>query len=228
MSETTGLGAEVECLTDPGEVSDRIRLLCERARDEVAVFAPDGVRAVGDGALGVEEAELLTRGVRVRVVYPEQVRDSSPGVDCAALLTDMGVQVRITRSLPFRVLIADRSTALLREPRPGVALLLRGTGLVSALHALFEAEWRRAVPFGWSATGHHRGLSATEAVALRLLALGHTDDAIARRLGVSSRTARRIAADLMQALGARSRFQAGALAALYGLVTVEDIEGEPR
>ncbi|MEU4445618.1 LuxR C-terminal-related transcriptional regulator [Actinosynnema sp. NPDC050801] len=225
MSGTTRLDSEVECLTDPEEVRDRIRLLCEGARDAVSVFAPDGLRAIGDGALGVEEAELLARGVRVRVIYPDQVRDSSPGLDCATLLADMGVQVRIARSLPLRMLVVDRSAALLREPCAGAALLLSGTGFVSTLRSLFEAKWRRAVPFGWAGTDH-QGLSTTEAMALRLLALGHTDDAIARRLGVSSRTARRIAADLMQELGARSRFQAGALAALYGLITVEDIEDE--
>ncbi|MET8624763.1 helix-turn-helix transcriptional regulator, partial [Kitasatospora sp. NPDC004669] len=51
---------------------------------------------------------------------------------------------------------------------------------------------------------------------LGLLADGHTDDAIAKRLGVSPRTARRIATDLMERLSARSRFQAGALAAKAG------------
>lgn len=43
-----------------------------------------------------------------------------------------------------------------------------------------------------------------------------TDDAIAKRLGVSPRTARRVANDMMERLGARSRFQAGALAVQHG------------
>ncbi|MET8630960.1 LuxR C-terminal-related transcriptional regulator, partial [Kitasatospora sp. NPDC004669] len=45
---------------------------------------------------------------------------------------------------------------------------------------------------------------------------GHTDDAIAKRLGVSPRTARRIATDLMERLNARSRFQAGVRATQAG------------
>ena len=49
-----------------------------------------------------------------------------------------------------------------------------------------------------------------------LLAEGLTDDAIARRLGLTRRTCRRRIRVLMERLGARSRFQAGALAAKAG------------
>jgi DNA-binding NarL/FixJ family response regulator len=48
-----------------------------------------------------------------------------------------------------------------------------------------------------------------ERAVLRMLAQGYTDEAIAKRLGVSPRTARRIAANLMERLDARSRFEAG-------------------
>ena len=42
-----------------------------------------------------------------------------------------------------------------------------------------------------------------------MLAEGHTDVTIAKKLGVSHRTARRVAADLLDRLSARSRFEAG-------------------
>ncbi|MGW3248842.1 helix-turn-helix domain-containing protein [Streptomyces sp. NPDC001070] len=61
-----------------------------------------------------------------------------------------------------------------------------------------------------------RGLTGQEATTLQLLADGLTDEAIAKRLGVSPRTARRIATDLMERLNARSRFQAGARAVQHG------------
>jgi DNA-binding NarL/FixJ family response regulator len=63
-----------------------------------------------------------------------------------------------------------------------------------------------------------QGLSPQQLEALRLLSLGHTDDYVAARLGVSGRTARRIATKLMGHLGARSRFQAGLHAAARGLI----------
>jgi DNA-binding CsgD family transcriptional regulator len=50
----------------------------------------------------------------------------------------------------------------------------------------------------------------------RLRAEGHTDEAIAKRLGVSHRTARRIASELMERLDARSRFEAGVRALQQG------------
>ncbi|MCM4081122.1 helix-turn-helix domain-containing protein [Paractinoplanes hotanensis] len=52
---------------------------------------------------------------------------------------------------------------------------------------------------------------------LGLLATGLTDESVAARLGVSERTVRRTMAAVMARLGARSRFQAGLIAARQGL-----------
>ena len=59
---------------------------------------------------------------------------------------------------------------------------------------------------------------------LRLLAGGLTDEMIARRLGVSVRTARRAASDLLSRLGARSRFQAGARAVAREWLDADDLD----
>jgi DNA-binding NarL/FixJ family response regulator len=50
-----------------------------------------------------------------------------------------------------------------------------------------------------------------------LLAAGLKDEAIARQLGVSLRTIHRRTGDLLDRLGARTRFQAGMQAARQGL-----------
>ena len=52
-----------------------------------------------------------------------------------------------------------------------------------------------------------------------LLGTGLTDDVAACRLGVSVRTYRRYVADVLQKLGAESRFEAGVRAATLGLLT---------
>jgi DNA-binding NarL/FixJ family response regulator len=44
---------------------------------------------------------------------------------------------------------------------------------------------------------------------LILLAAGSTDETAAKRLGVSGRTVQRVMAELMERLGAASRFEAG-------------------
>jgi DNA-binding CsgD family transcriptional regulator len=58
--------------------------------------------------------------------------------------------------------------------------------------------------------------TVSELLLLRLLADGSKDEAAARALGVSVRTVRRMVADLMRRLDARSRFQAGILAQRRG------------
>ncbi|ADP82749.1 LuxR C-terminal-related transcriptional regulator [Pseudofrankia inefficax] len=61
-----------------------------------------------------------------------------------------------------------------------------------------------------------QALSAAELLLLALLADGLKDEAVARALGVSVRTVRRMVAELMHRLDARSRFQAALLAQRKG------------
>lgn len=59
-------------------------------------------------------------------------------------------------------------------------------------------------------------LDRTDYRIVRLLAEGWTDAQVAQRLGVSERTVQRHIRRVMLLLGARSRFQAGVLAAGRG------------
>lgn len=83
------------------------------------------------------------------------------------------------------------------------SLIVHPSALLDALVSLFEALWRSAVPLP--------GQDAPDDTVLALLAAGLTDDAIARRLSISTRTVQRRVRDLCDRLGARTRFQAGAL-----------------
>ncbi|MFJ9847468.1 LuxR C-terminal-related transcriptional regulator [Kitasatospora sp. NPDC101155] len=111
-----------------------------------------------------------------------------------------------------REIIADRTHAVLpldtEDARAG-AVVLTGTGTVTALSALFESIWTGATALGAPSPIPPDQMTPQERAALELLTHGHTDESIAKRLGVSPRTARRIAADLLDRLDARSRFQAG-------------------
>ncbi|MEI5011593.1 LuxR C-terminal-related transcriptional regulator [Streptomyces sp. PmtA] len=144
-----------------------------------------------------------------------------------AWLGERGGLVRTVPRLPLRMLIYDRSRAIVpMDPAAADmgALVLDGTGALTALLALFEQTWQQAQPLGESAaeavsdTGN--SLTPPERAVLDLLTEGLTDEAIARQLGVSVRTIRRVTADLMQRLGARSRFEAGVLATSKGWVNV--------
>jgi DNA-binding NarL/FixJ family response regulator len=86
------------------------------------------------------------------------------------------------------------------------------------VHDLFQAAWSAATDFGSYLTGEAPPLlDGSARDVLRALSDGLTDEAASRRLAVSLRTYRRRVADLMTALEADSRFQAGLRAGELGL-----------
>lgn len=225
-----GAVSDVEQATGIDEIRDRISLLCHEVRTEVMAFAPSGAQTVENmEAARPQDKELLERGVRMRMrtLYLGSLRNSQPTVAYAAWLTSRGGQVRTVPTLPVRLLIVDRETAVIpldQESSADGALFLKGKGILAALCELFDSVWQQAVPLGdeRDETDGQRP-SAVEAEYLRLLSDGHTDEVIARRLGVSPRTARRMAAEVMEKLGARSRFQAGVKAAQRGWIGVAGV-----
>jgi DNA-binding CsgD family transcriptional regulator/sugar-specific transcriptional regulator TrmB len=210
----------VEQLVGLDRIRERLATLTREVQHEVMTFAPDG----GHSAESIEAArplnqQLLDRGVRLRTVYLDSARNSPHTLAWVDWLARLGGQVRTVATLPTRMIIVDRAAAVIpvsSDDTAAGAVVLTGQGTLSALCALFESVWSGAQPLGSSATRDARGLTDTEAGALRLLAEGHTDEAIAKRLGVSHRTARRIATTLMERLGARSRFEAGVRAVQQG------------
>lgn len=167
------------------------------------------------------DAALLERGIPMRTLYQASVRNDPPTLDYARWLTSQGAQVRTAAILPLRMVLFTGQAALLPvdpdHTRRG-AVQLQGPGILTALAALFEAIWDQADDFGTATDREHddNGLTGQERQLLRLLAQGHTDAIVARRLSIGVRTARRMMAELMTRLGARSRFEAGAEAVRRG------------
>ncbi|MFE2721608.1 helix-turn-helix domain-containing protein [Kitasatospora sp. NPDC059327] len=225
FAELRPLGSHpgVEQLTGLDQIRDRLTVLTREVREEVMTFAPDG----GQKPENIEAAkpldlDLLERGIRMRTVYLDSIRNSPHTVEYVNWLAQHGGQVRTVPALATRMIVVDRTAAVIpvrSDDSAAGAVVLTGQGMLTALCALFESVWAGAGPIGAAARLDEHGLSPQEGAALALLAEGHTDDAIAKRLGVSSRTARRIATDLMERLDARSRFQAGVRAAHAGWLT---------
>jgi DNA-binding NarL/FixJ family response regulator len=117
------------------------------------------------------------------------------------------------------MLIYDRRVALLPiDPHHSAAGAVQVTdrGTLTAVLALFEQFWASAAPLDAEPagpSGDDPGLSRQEHELLRLLMAGLTDEGAGRQLGLSPRTIRRMMADIMKRLDARSRFEAGARAA---------------
>ncbi|WP_435273641.1 LuxR C-terminal-related transcriptional regulator [Streptomyces parvulus] len=211
---------DVEHLTGIDQIREKLAVLTHRVRAEVMTLAPNGAHTPESlRAAKPLDGELLGRGVRMRTVYLDSVRNSPHTVEYAEWLAERGGQVRTAPSLPVRMVIVDRESAVIpvrAEASCEAAVVLTGQGTLTALCALFDGVWASAVDLGEAGRRDESGLSAQEREVLNSLYRGMTDESIAKRLGVSPRTARRVANDMMERLGARSRFQAGALAVQNG------------
>ncbi|WP_371500497.1 helix-turn-helix transcriptional regulator [Kitasatospora sp. NBC_00374] len=196
--------------------------LGDQTHSEVMVFAPHGADTPAAAAAdSTADQALLARGVRLRTIHLDSVVHNPTARARLAGLTEYGAAVRTAPVLPLGMTILDRRTAVLPggpdDTRPG-AVVLRRPGVLTALCALFENTWADATPLGRPAAPTALGLSRQQAQTLELLADGMTDEVIAKRMGVSSRTIRRIVAELLEQLQARSRFEAGKRAVQAGLL----------
>ncbi|WBB77732.1 helix-turn-helix transcriptional regulator [Micromonospora sp. WMMD882] len=164
---------------------------------------------------------MLSRGVELRSVYQESYRNDPALVTHARWLTSLGAMLRTASTIPLLAIVYDREVALLPlDPHDTSlgAVEVRSPGIVAAVRALFEQIWASAMPFGEPLPVDGDGLNPQGKQLLLMLAEGYTDEMAARKLGVSLRTVRRMVADLMERLDARSRFQAGLAAGRRGWV----------
>ncbi len=145
-----------------------------------------------------------------------------------ACWVDAGEEARTSPMVPLKMAIADASIAILPlsfERSAEQALVVHASTLVDALVSLFEVLWDLALPItGFEAAQLQAGeMDPAVSALLPLLVAGLGDQAIARQLSVSSRTLSRQPATLMEALGARTRFQAGVLAVVRGLAGPDSV-----
>ncbi|SOD64978.1 regulatory protein, luxR family [Streptomyces zhaozhouensis] len=165
------------------------------------------------------DLETLERGVKTRMLFQHTARKHRATVVYAGTLIAAGAQVRSVSVLPSRMLIYDASCAVLPidplHTAAGVALV-RAPAVLNFLQQLFEHYWDRAIDFAEEDQRSGSEPTDVERDVLMLMAAGKKDEAIAHQLGMSPRSVSRIVARLMERLGADSRFQAGARAALQG------------
>ncbi|MFF4570375.1 LuxR C-terminal-related transcriptional regulator [Streptomyces sp. NPDC001410] len=221
--QATAAGANF--LSGVEAVREQLASMTRKVRDEVLCFAPNGAHSEASlRAAKPLDQQLLDRGVRMRTVYLDSVRNSPHTQAYAEWLAERGGAVRTAPSLPVRLIITDRTCAVISanaESSSDGAVVITGEGTLTALCALFESVWATATPLSALPEPDERGLTPQESQALKFLYEGHTDETIAKRLGISPRTARRIANTLMTRLDARSRFQAGAKAVQIGWLSAE-------
>ena len=177
------------------------------------------------------ERSRLAAGVDYRVIYDGDAL-AIPGrmYDDILPSSAAGEQARTRPHLPIKLIISDDQLALIPAAVSrsiDTTFVIHRSPILDALMALFEAEWAKATPIpGTQApppeaasaaapgppSASHAAPDAETAALLAMLAAGMTDASIARSLSWSMRTTQRRMRQLMNDLGATSRFQAGVAA----------------
>ncbi|BAU81470.1 hypothetical protein SLA_0515 [Streptomyces laurentii] len=214
---------DTEILHGMDEIRTRLEALASQCTKEVLSFLPGGAlptAALREGQPLNERAML--RGVRFRNVYLQSITKDRQTYAYVRWVHELGSEVRLSPRLPMRLLIVDGGTAVIpgdpEEPHP-TALVLHSPPVLRALQELFEAYWKDATPLeAPSRCGELTELPPQEREVLRMLANGDKDETVARALGISVRTERRMVADLLARTGASSRFELGVKAAKAGWV----------
>lgn len=164
------------------------------------------------------EPVSLAGGVRWRAIYSPEALEAHGALAEIRKLGERGEQGRVLPGLRAKLAIADRRIALMPltfDLDNMRAVLVRESVLLDCLVELFEIYWARAVPLDRIGDAAEQD---TDIELLTLLVAGFKDDAIARQLGISTRTMRRRIRALLDALSADNRFQAGVQAARRGWV----------
>ncbi|WP_051851758.1 helix-turn-helix transcriptional regulator [Streptomyces sp. NRRL F-5650] len=205
----------VEVVTGAAAVARRFLQLQLGASDEVCALVTDRPVAV-TGMENDAEEQATGRGVRYRVVVERSVLDLPTGITELTAALGRDEQVRVVDRVPTKLIVADRSLALVpltahsSEP---AALVVHASGLLELLSGLFEAVWRDALPLrlGTSGVTEHGpdGPDGTDLEILSLLLAGLTDASVAKQLDLGLRTVQRRVKRLMELTGVTTRLQLG-------------------
>ncbi|MFD5552692.1 hypothetical protein ACFWIA_02495 [Streptomyces sp. NPDC127068] len=166
--------------------------------------------------------ELADHGVEIKLICRQEALNDNRILQ---QLKAMQPQALIVGGSPYNIAIVDSEMAVFRHgtadsPQAPGGIVIHDSTVASAFHHLMAIgeqpeESHPAYLDTTADAARHRNLVRV----LDLMSKGFTDDAAAKATGMSVRTYRRHVATLMNELGARSRFQAGVLAARTGLLT---------
>jgi len=217
----------VEVVIGGAAVTQRFLQLQLGAAEEVCALVTGEPVAV-TGMENDAEERAAARGVRYRVVVERAVLDQPNGITelTAALARDE--QVRVVDRVPTKLVVADRSLALVPLTHPTAepaALVVHASGLLELLSGLFESVWGQALPLRLGELGVTErgpdGPDGTDLEILSLLLAGMTDASVAKQLDLGLRTVQRRVKRLMELTGVTTRMQLGWHACERGWVARE-------
>lgn len=219
----------VEVVTGATAVAHRFLQLQLGASDEVCGLVTARPAAV-TGVENHAEEQAVQRGVRYRVVIERDVLAGPTGLTQVSDALGRDEEVRVVDRVPTKLVIADRSLAMVpltRRATEPAALMVHASGLLESLVGLFESVWRQALPLRAAGGGVPReeepdGPDATDLEILSLLLAGLTDASVAKHLDVGLRTVQRRVKNLMELTDSSTRLQLGWHAHERGWVVRDD------
>ncbi|MEU0666363.1 LuxR C-terminal-related transcriptional regulator [Streptomyces lavendulocolor] len=207
-SATTG---PVRLLQGAEVIQAALQQAAEACREELLTCQPGGGRAPENLARSLSRVlSMHRRGVKQRTIYQHTVRAHGPTLAYIERATASGAQFRTINEVFDRLIIYDRTTAFIPDPRHELrtaALAIDHPAIVHYLAKVFDHTWERAEAVSITQEYARPPLMTDETrrAVLRLMVEGYTDAAIAGRLGVSPRTVSTHIKKASDLLGGRSR-----------------------
>ncbi|MGC4943772.1 hypothetical protein [Kribbella sp. DT2] len=165
----------------------------------------------------------LERGVKYRNIYLTAALSAPRVTEYWHWLRTYSAGIRVVPTLPMRLIIVDGEAVVMAldpdDHARGIVVHHSRSAVLLATE-LFESYWARGElpPQLRDEAAPAAEISAQESAFFALLVQGATDDQAGRKLGVSLRTVRRMAAKLGEQVGASGRFELGVRAAQWGWV----------
>ena len=208
----------VEVVTGRDAVRHRFDQLQLGAEQELLALVTEVPIAV-DGMHNDAEPVAVARGVSYRVVLERSVLEAAGGSLPLTAALARGEQVRVVERVPTKLMMADRSVAMLPltpmgAPGEPAAMVIRAGGVLEAMVGLFESVWAQGLPIrltdsGPVLEGQGRQPDSVDLQILSLLLVGMTDVSIAKQLDLGLRTVQRRVKRLMDLAGLTTRMQLG-------------------
>ncbi|MEW2132082.1 LuxR C-terminal-related transcriptional regulator [Streptomyces sp. NPDC005435] len=205
-------------------ISATLSAAVHACQEELLTAQPGGgrPRELLDKALA-SDLEAIGRGVSQRTIYQHTIRSHQPTLTYVERIAGAGGEVRTLDELFDRLIVCDRKIAFIPDPsseRSEIALAVEHPGVVRYLVGVFEHAWQRATPVRNFPSTRLPPLLTDEVrrTILRHMVNGHTDEAIASRLGMSTRSVANHMRWAAELFGSRSRAQLAYLIAKSGFL----------
>lgn len=212
-------------LPDAETVNARLQDVVGGARREILAAQPGGPRQRELLEIAVaRDAAALDRGVDMRTIYRDTVRDHKVTAEYARAMSSRARRPARYRTVPGafeRMVIVDRETAFVSDhvvegAPPHAAWMVTDPAVVAVLARVFESEWTRAEPWAGELRTTWGGLDRApvgadgvrtnrlEREVMRLLCAGASQNQAAGKVGLSKRKLECVIAGLKDLWGVRT------------------------